>query len=112
MYTILVSRTMLRFSIGSAASLPLPSSSIHALFGSMDTPSSFLTRSFIVAMLSTSMVTLKFSIESFMLSSVDSNNALVAEEGSRSIICSPFNSLSVTIAWFASRCVTAIAHTR
>ena len=65
-----------------------------------------------VAMLSTSIVTLKFLMESPMLSSVDSKSCRVAEVGSLSVICSPLSSFSVTIARLLRGLFTDMAHTR
>ena len=78
----------------------------------METPSPFRTRSFIVAILSTSRVMLKLSMESPMLFNVDSKSMRVSEVGSRRIIRSCFNSDKVTMARLARGCRMDITHTR
>ena len=88
---------ILKFSIGRIVNFPFLTSLMQALVGRIETPRSFRTSSLIVATLSTSSETLKFSMFSLILTSVDSNNCLVAEEGKRKIIFSLFNSFIVTI---------------
>ena len=68
----------------------------------MDTPISFLIKSLIVSILSSSRITLKLLIDSLILSSVDSNNFLVYAESSLRIKFSFFNSFKVTIFFLAS----------
>lgn len=89
---------MLRFSIGKATNDFLRNSFMHALFERMDTPTSFLTRFFIVEILSTSMITSKLSIDSPIALSEFANFSRVAEVGRRKIRCCFFRSFSVIAA--------------
>ena len=108
----MISRIILRFSTGRVTILPFLSSSRHTLRARIDTPKSRRIRSLIVAMLSTSRITLKSLILILLLSRCAIKRFRVPELGKRRIIFSFLSSFSVTMLFFAKGWSGETANTR